>query len=219
MAKHLFKILVFVYMLMTNFVFSQKNKPRKSIASYDLLYGTRLFNNNFYDQFNTIDNYVYGIPIQLIGLEFSGELSVTRGAYKYFGHLSYSQVVPQNVIINDSLRGNINGFIFSFSVFGWNLIPKSKIFNILLSGGFNTGRLRFSKNELLKQKNPFFSPNLTLHPKLAVGKVVLSLRADYEIDISSNRWRRTISAKGNTIPLNTFNQSGATLFLCLGYKL
>jgi hypothetical protein len=218
MTKHLFKILVMIFLLVTNIVFCQKNKSNRSIGSYELLYGTRLYTNSFYDQLNTFDNYSYGIPIQLVGIGYSGGFEVSR-AYNFFGHWSYSQVVPQNIIINDSLSANVNGFLFSFSVFGWNLIPKSKIFNIHFNGGFNTGRLRLSKNEFLKQKNPFFSPKLTIQPKLAIGKVVLSIRADYEIDISSNSWRRTASAKGDKIPINTFNQSGATLFLSLGYRI
>ena len=55
--------------------------------------------------------------------------------------------------------------------------------------GLNTGRLLIKSASYKTQKNPFFSPALFLNPRILIGKVVLGIRLDYQIDISRSSWR------------------------------
>jgi len=216
MTRWTYLILVITLLLLTNRGKAQK----RNTESFDILYGAKLFNNNFYNQFNTINNYSYNSPVQMIGIGYSGGFAFTRSSWLDFdGHLSYAQIVPHQLTINDSIKCNINGFVFSASLFGWDFFPKSKYFHLLFSGGFNTGRLRLGGNEWVRQKNPFFSPKLSLQPKIVIGKIILSVRADYEWDISSKNWRRTVFATKDKINLDSFKMDGTTVFFCFGFVL
>lgn len=191
----------------------------RKLESFDILYGTKLFKSNFYNQVNTLINYSYSSPVQLVGIGYSGGFNVTRGQFDFVGHVSYKQVIPHRLAINDTIKCNINGFVFSACVFGWDFFSKSKIFHLLFSGGFNTGRLRLGGNEWARQKNPFFSPKISLQPKIAIGKIILSVRADYEWDVSSKNWRRTHFATKDKINLDPLKETGATVFFCFGFVL
>lgn len=215
MIKFKFHFLTIAILLIELQSHGQTNK----VDSYDILYGTKLFKNNFYNQVNTLNKYSYSSPVQLIGIGYSGCFEVTRGSYNYVGHISYEQVIPQQLIINNTIKCNLNGFILSVSVLGWDFFPKSKNFHVLFTGGFNTGRLRLGGNELVRQKNPFFSPMISLQPKIAIGKIILSIRGDYEWDVSRKNWRRTLFANKNKINLDTYKQTGASIFFCFGFVI
>lgn len=188
-------------------------------SSLDILYGTRLFNENFYAQLNTIGHFKFAEPVQVAGLGFSGGVPVTgrsRSYYKY-GHWSYCQVIPQRISVNDTLKCNINGYLLSLDILGTDLFRKAYAFHLLASFGFNTGRLRLHGNEWARQKNPFFAPRISLQPKVRIGRLLFSIRADYEWDVSSVNWRKTYFAKSNKADLQKFKQSCLTLFFCMGY--
>ena len=190
-------------------------------GSLDLIYGNRSFKNNFYNRTNTLDNYKFGAPVQIAGIGYSGRIEVDGryGEGYIYGHWYYTQVVPQKVTINDSVKCNLNGYMVSFSILGLGMFKSSSVFHLMLSSGFNTGRLRLHGNEWARQKNPFFSPSLTLQPRFLIGRMVLSLIAEYEFDISSPNWRRTYFATKNKIDLQKFRDTGATVYLCLGFNL
>ena len=195
-------------------------QTRLFTQSAEIIYGTRLFTSNFNNQLNTVKYMDLGAPVQLVGIEESGgNMFAINREWSMSGHFSYCQVIPQKITINDTVNCNINGFIFSFCLFGGDLFYKSKTFGLLLSGGFNTGRLRLSGNEWARQKNPFFSPKVSIQPKVRIKKIVLSLRGDYEYDISKPSWRRTYFANKNKIDLDKFKETGATIFFCFGVQI
>ena len=95
---------------------------------------------------------------------------------------------------------------------------RAKVFAISMNYGFNTGRLRLHGNEWARQKNPFFSPMLSMRMGITLfKKMVLTVRGDYEYDISSPNWRRTYFADKNKIDLEKYIQTGLTLFFCVGF--
>jgi hypothetical protein len=211
------KIIVFtiILCLLCKLSFCQSN------GKVDLVYGNRAFNNAFYKQVNTLDNYSVNTPLQVAGFGYSGRIPVDgryRSGYLY-GHWYYTQVIPQKIRINDTIKANINGYMVSIDIAGFGMFRKSKIFHMMGSLGFNSGRLRMHKNEWARQKNPFFSPCISLQPRILIGSVVLSFIASYEYDISSPAWRRTYFATKNKIDLEKFKETGATLFVCLGLPL
>ena len=191
--------------------------PTGHIQSIDLVYGYKSLNSDFYGQFNTLSkSFNSSLPLQLAGISFTGTFDQSRGK-PYDGHLTYCQVVPQQIIVQDSLKGNINGFVFGCTSWGFDIFPNSNRFDLQMSVGFNTGRLRITQNELLRQKNPFFSPEVSLHPRIELGKFVLSLRADFEYDISRKNWRRTYFASEDKVNLAGIKQSGLSLLAGIGY--
>jgi hypothetical protein len=196
------------------------NAQKRNMESFDIIFGPRLFKSNFYNQVNTLDKYSFNSPLHLIGIGYSGRFTFERSTWLNFaGHTSYAQIIPSQLIINDTIKCNINGFIFSVCVLGWDFFPKSKNFHLLFSGGFNTGRLRLDGNELTRQKNLFFSPKLSLQPKIAIGKIILSVRGDYEWDISSKYWKPRRFATKEKIALDSFIGNGATILFCFGFGL
>lgn len=183
-------------------------------SSLDLIYGFKSFQSNFYGQLSGLNHINTKLPLQFAGIGYSGALETNR-TYTFYGQMSYCQILPQSFYVHDSLKCTLGGFIYSAFVWGKRLNLNQ--FNVLLSLGFNTGRLRLYDGEFANQKNPFFSPKISLQPKLALWRLVLSVRADYEFDISRPGWRRTLFSKGPTIELDRLRQSGLTLFFCLGW--
>ena len=188
-------------------------------AYVSLLYGIKNYSENFYSQFNTLQQTTLFKPVQLIGVGVctpSDHFRTKKGKLaRYVQHLSYSQVLPQQIRTSDSLKGKLTGFVFSGSI-GFDLLGNSKHFNLMVSGGFNTGRLRMYQNELLQQKNPFFSPKISVEPAIRFGKLIISVKGEYEYDISSGNWRRMIFASKNKMNLNAFQQSGLTTLISVG---
>lgn len=214
------EIFALVFLTSINFSYSQDSTATVNDAdmfSIDIIYGNYLFRNNFDDQFNTIENLSLGSPVQTIGLSLSGAYTRYK-KHLYAVHYSYSQIIPQRIVINDSISSKINGFILSVNMLGIDLLPKSKIANCIVSFGFNTGRFRISGNEYIQQKNPFFSPTLSLQPKIRVGPIVFSIRGDYGFDISKKGWRSVnFTNKTNGINLNPFKQTGGILYFSIGW--
>jgi hypothetical protein len=191
-------------------------------AYVSLLYGGKNYTENFYNQFNTLQHTTLFNPVQVIGIGVCtppDHFKTKKGKLaRYVQHLSYSQVIPQEIRALDTVSARLTGFVFSASI-GLDLLGNSKHFNLMVSGGFNTGRLRMYQNELLRQKNPFFSPKISVEPGVRFGKVILSLKVEYEYDISSGNWRRTFFANKDKANLNSFQQSGLTTLISVGYVI
>jgi len=105
-------------------------------------------------------------------------------------------------------------------MFGKDLLPKSNIANCIVSFGFNTGRFRISGNDYKQQKNPFFSPTISIQPKIRIGPIVLSIRGDYGFDISKSNWRSVnFTNKNNGIYLSPLKQTGGIIYFSIGWTL
>ena len=183
-----------------------------------ILYGTRLPQNNFYSQLNTVGKYNFSSPLQMIGIGQGRYVSLT-GRYTSVWrvvHYSYSQIIPQKIIVNDTINCNVNGYVFSFCIAPLSLFRKSKFISLHISYGFNTGRLRLSGNELVNQKNPFFSPMISVRPVISIKNIRFTLRGDYEYDVSKPSWRRTYFTSKNKTDLEKFKETGITFFFGIG---
>ena len=209
-------IVIFTYSFSQDSISSQKEAD---MFSCDILYGQCIFKDDFYAQFNTKQHYSFTHPIQTIGISLSGAY-VRDKRHDYAVHYSYSQLLPQQITLFDTLNSHINGFIFSVNMLGKDLLPKSKNANCIIGLGFNTGRFRISGNDYKQQKNPFFSPTISLQPKLKLGSIVLSLRGDLSYDISKGNWRSlNFSTKTQRFDLKPFKQTGLMLYFSIGWEL
>lgn len=89
----------------------------------------------------------------------------------------------------------------------------------MLSLGANVGRLRILKNEVLKQKNTILAPMVALSPSWKIKRIVVTFNFQYDYDFSKTDWRRMRFSKSEKIPLNRFNQSGFSAFICVGVNI
>ncbi len=185
--------------------------------SLDLYYGYKFFQDNFSNKFNTTENFNWNSPVQIIGFGETGPVTINRSSRTCYAQLLYSQVVPQPIWLNDTIKCKTTGGILNFGIGGY-VHSKSRNFYFNFYGGFNTGRLRFYQNEIVRQKNPFFSPKVGIQPKLQIRKFVISLIVEAEYDISKLNWRKTIRANDTKITIDRFKQTGYTVLLGVSYK-
>lgn len=214
-----FLILIEVFFHTMAGCFAQNIRSDQCLNSLDILLGEKVFTNKFMGQINSLNNFSFGKPVSYVGLGFVGSINDGEGIFND-GHITYSHILPDNIIIGNSIKCKISGFNFSLPVLGYNLFSeKYESTDFLISLGFNTGRIRLYGNELVRQQNPYFSPKITMSPRVRISKLVLSLIVEYEYDISSGEWRKMANSNTNKIKLDNYRQSGITAFLSLGYLL
>jgi hypothetical protein len=186
------------------------------INSVDIYYGSKLYTQSFYNQLNSTKDAKFNAPVQTVGIGMSSGAISVRAGHSFFTHAIYNQVIPQSIYLQNNLKGTLTGFVFS-AAYGKAIITIAEKFATYLYIGFNTGRLRIYDNELIRQKNPFFSPKIGLQPKIRFGKMALSFIAEYEYDVSKQGWRRTLFSTTNKTTINNFRQSGFTGQVGIGY--
>jgi hypothetical protein len=211
------KLFFLFFILLTTSLFGQKKEPK--YLSLDVMYGQKILNeSSFNGQLNSFNKPEFGGSISYIGIGISTSILVARGKiFDHFGNIYYTQIIPQDIKINDTIKSKITGFNFGFTYFGFDIFPKQKIFNTYVTLGINTGRLRLYQNSLTEEKNPYFSPKIRLQPTLSLGLIRLSLHIEYEYDISKKNWRKTNFSKSDNINLNKTSNSGLNVLASIGY--
>lgn len=199
----------------------EKEKPVKPVSynqiTYDLYYGNRIYRNDFYKQFNTINKVTLSTPPMIVGLGISGYDHLWGARGRSVSYINYYKVVPANVQIEDSLKTTLSGFVFGAGV-GPRFSNLKKTVNLNIYLGFNTGRTTLINNEYISQKNPFFSPKISIQPKVIIKRFAISLIAEAEYDVTRSAWKaKWINAK-DAHPLNAFNQTCLTGIVSIGYK-
>ena len=206
--------LAIIFSLLISFGLHAQSDSSSVTSSLDLIYGYRMFNGSFYDQLNTTNHFDYKLPVQLAGIAVSDNKYVNKNV-EYYGHISYGQVIPQSIIIQN-ITCKINGFVLGVD---YGISVGSKIFKVLIGTGFNTGRLKLSAKDQVDLKNPFFSPKICIQPKVAIKKFVISVMAEYDFDISNTKWYKISSKSVNTVGVANFKQTCFTPFFCIGMLL
>lgn len=201
-------------MLLSISLYGQKDSS-SVVNSIDIFYGYRIYSHSFYNQLNTVDRISLNSPPQTISIGLSGYFSSTP-KIGWHGHLIYNQIIPQTIFIQDTIKGKITGFVFG-AAFGRALKTKKENFALLYCLGFNTGRLRMFNNQLLKQYNPFFSPKISIQPKIKIGCLALSFLFEYEYDITKTSWKKTVFANDNKAKISNLRQTAITGQIGLGY--
>ncbi len=218
-----FKFLAFLLLITLNSFCQKKTKPFSwKYSTYDIFYGQKVFlSNHFYQQLNSIDNFNVNQPLKLAGVgcnlvtDFAGS-EYSDGSELQF-NVTYSQVIPQDIIIRDSIKSKITGGLFGMGIFTYEVFLNKKSADVLFTIGFNAGRLKIYDNTCLNAINPYFAPKLIIQPRLKLGKIVASLRFEYEYDVTNSDWK---TYKGVIIPeLQSINQTGITCFFGLGYAI
>lgn len=197
----------------------------KTINSFDLYFGSKVFNSSFYNSFNVIDHVRFNSPIYEIGFGFSGQLAVgSTSSYDnivYEGHFSYHAILPIIIAVNDTIHFSTTGSTISFG-FGRDLYYSLSNFDLIVSGGIDLGRLMLSNPNYKYMKNPFFNPTISVQPKVKIKHFVISLRVDAWNDISNARWKQALVTRFSgrqTYDLTNYRQSGMRFLVGIGYSI
>ncbi len=214
-----FKFLITLFgfsSILTSELLSQKDSLSNfSLSSFDIYYGARAFYTNFYSQFNSTSNLNIRLPVKTLGIGTSGHFIVNRGS-DFYGHFIYHYVIPENLFVRDTVKGKIAGFIFSFA-YGAIVSSEKGNFALYIYSGVNTGRLKITGNESMKQKNPFFAPKIGVQPKFKFGPLAFSLILESDYDLSKTSWKKTLFTKSEQITISKFRQSAINAHVGIGY--
>ena len=210
------QILLIISIFITINLNSQTDS-KHGLNSFDIYYGYRIYSQDFYKQLNTLSSIELNMPLKTIGVGTSGYFPVQRKG-GFYGHFIYNQIIPQAIKIQDTLTGKISGYVFSFAC-GRTLIKTLKNFSLNYYLGFNTGRIRLYENELIRQKNYYFSPKIGIQPKIKVGRIALTVIVEYEYDITRPAWKKMAFRSADIVHANALRQSGLTAQIGLCYIL
>ncbi|MBL7890184.1 MAG: hypothetical protein JNL24_11555 [Bacteroidia bacterium] len=202
-------------LLYISFGASFAQNEKNVVRSIDLAYGYKIVQQNFQDNLNYVGNFSFASPLQFIGIGATDHTLISRSS-EAETQLYYCQIIPRKILTRDSLDAYISGGMFSLG-FGIDLFKKSKLFDMFIFGGFNMGRLRLYGENMIKQKNFYFSPKLSLQPKVKIGPIAFSIRLDYEYDVSNPNWKKMYFSSAPAVFADKFRQSGFSAFVCLGY--
>jgi hypothetical protein len=151
----------------------------------------------------------------MIGIGTSGQFTVNREG-SFCGHFIFSQVIPQAIQIKDSIKAKITGFNFGFA-YGGAISSRSEMVSLFFYAGFNTGRLRIYGNELIRQKNGYFSPKIGIQPKIIFNNIALSFILECDYDITNPNWKKTLFSSKDQLTMDKYRQSAVTAQVSLGY--
>lgn len=204
--------LIIIFLLSTPRSFGQKYSTTSSL---DLVIGGKLYSRSFYGALNAFDSYSICSPVQFMGIAHSGRMHLTRGK-DFDGHFSYCQILPKRIHLNDTVHPVLSGFVFGFN-YGKDLFKASKVIDAIVGIGFNTGRLKLNDKVSVNRKNPYFAPKLSLQPKINLNKIAISIRIEYEYDISRSNWFYRSNRSNRYVDVKSFNQTSLTCFASIGY--
>lgn len=186
-------------------------------VTLDLYYGNRIYINNFYNQLNTVEHASLSTPPSVVGIGISGYDHFFRRSSRMRFLGNYYKVIPATVKIQDSLTTTLSGFVFGAAL-GPSFSNLKKTLNLNIYLGFNTGRTTLINNEYISRKNPFFSPKISIQPKVIIKRFAISLIAEAEYDVSNPAWKAKRRNKKAAHPLASFNQTCYTGIISIGYR-
>ncbi len=186
-------------------------------TTLDLYYGNRIYINTLYKQLNTVEHASLSTPPAVIGVGISGHDHPFGASNRYSSILNYYKVIPATVMIEDSLNATLSGFVAGLGA-GAVFSNLKRTLNLNIYLGFNTGRTTLINNEYISQKNPFFSPKISIQPKVIIKRFAISLIVEAEYDVSNPAWKAKRWNKKDAHPLSSFNQTCYTGIISIGYR-
>jgi hypothetical protein len=136
-------------------------------------------------------------------------------------HLTYQLFIPTNYSFSDSLHYKFQGYQIGMN-FGKDLFPRSNLFDLFVGIGFNAGRFKLLQKDLkiadkfLKYTNPFFSPKISLEPKIVTNSFSFSIIGEYLFDVSNPNWHVKDSRLST---LGITRSTGFFVQFCLGLQI
>ena len=223
------KLLLLICILFSLSCFSQakkikiKKEKEKAVKpvyynqlTLDLYYGNRVFDKSYYNQLNSLDHIDQSRPPIIVGCGFSGYNHYFKSRVMVF-QANYYKLIPSRIMIEDTLNTKFSGYAFGYGL-GPSLSTRKRNVNLNLYFGFNSGRTTLSKNDVITQKNQFFSPKITVQAKFIIKRIALSFIVEGEYDVTNPIWRQTTFERKAPHLLQPFHQTCYTGIVSLGYR-
>jgi hypothetical protein len=209
-----------IFFVLVSFLLSAQNDSLPKFKQcLELGYGNKFLKVPMFNgQLNDLSNLRLGTPISYISISTTGYIVINRQG-EFPGQWHYSHIIPQKIMVNDSISAKITGFNFGVHLWGFDLFRRSKYVGLFVDFGFNTGRLRLTGDPYVNQKNPYFSPKLTVIPRVYISNFCFQITAEYDHDISSKNWRKTNFSNSPKINLLKASSSGLTVLASVGIFL
>lgn len=205
--------------------YSGLNQTKSKLnTSLDFIMMTKALNkNDFSNDLKVISSMKLSQPLNYAGITLTSGFVANRrssseGGYRFDGYIEYLQVIPQRIMIQDSIEGKINGFNFGVTLGGIDLL-KSKKFDLITCFGFNTGRVWINGTDIVKQKNPYFAPMIAIITRVCIGRISIQMRCAYDYDISNKNWKRKGFSDSELMELKKFSYQGLNMSMGIGYVL
>ncbi len=196
------------------------------IPSIDLIYGFRILNrpqfaSNFDKKYNTFSDFKMSSPLQYVGAGIT--LVASFGNRDYVSNLQFCVYLPQKINLTDSSTAKSTGFNVGFTFLGFDLLRNAKNLDLIANFGFDAGQLLIT-DAGINQRNRYFAPKVSLQPKVRLGRIALSVCAEYGYDLTKDKWRKTWFGPGhqnNLVPSSNKigGLSGLSCFVTVGYAI
>lgn len=197
------------------FALSQKKEGAEIINSLNFYYGTKIFKTNFSSSFNNFQNVNIENSYKLVGIGANEKLLINR-VYNTPSSLYFLKVIPEKIRVNDSTEYKSTGHLFGLTMFGLDFLSRNKNADLILTGGFDSGRVKLIHENGFKILNKMFSPKISFQSIFRFSKISIGMNFDYVFDISSKEWKRNDTNNAIATPLNKFNQSGMNTMVFIG---
>ena len=204
-------IFIFLLQLCCCSLWSQDDEP---VTSLDIQYGYKTLTQRNSFSLSNFHNFNYAQPLQQISIGQTG-YGEENEELRYYQYISL--FLPQNASL-DTLHCKVMGLNYGLA-FGRDLFEQRKNVDLLVCFGYNVGYIKTYQNQLLNQYNFFFSPKVVLSPRVCIRKLVLSLRAEYEYDITDPHWKKSFFAGSTKAKMPVVWATGLTTLFSVGYKL
>ena len=188
-------------------------KPEKNTQSKNGI--VVLYSQNYY--YNPIDIHASknGNYLNSFGIGYVVEV-LTSSGYDFPAYFLFSYLIPKTVYFDNEQR--MYGFDMRVSLAGQNVVD-NRYFHFFVTEGIGFGRLKLVNDKGQKMKNPFFYPFVGLVSKVELSKFSFLVIAQFNLDISSGKWKELWFVDGQTFDLPRVNQSGINLSVGVCYNI
>ena len=178
-----------------------------------------MFGPDFGKKYSTFSDFKVSSPLQYVGIGAS--YSAATWIINLTGNFQFCVYLPQRINLPDSSTAKSTGFNVGFTFLGIDLLKNTKNIDLQANFGFDAGQLLIS-GAGINQRNKYFAPKLSLQPKIRIGRIALSVCAEYGYDITKDKWRKTLFGPGHQENLTPYSGkigglSGLSWFVTLGY--
>jgi hypothetical protein len=187
---------IFLFLIQFSLYFAQTGKPGATLT-----YGNLIYKNNFLDQTHTVDNKNWQLPTRFIGLHLTDYIIVINPRMQTYVGCGMNYFLATELAM-DSLKPKFSGTVFSLDL-GKIMFQGVKHFRLFIYSGFTTGNYMLKSGNTV-YKNPFFSPKITITPKVYFGRFYIGISGGYNRDISKVHW---IRKKGDSYNISGWDQS------------
>lgn len=184
--------------------------------SIEINAGYRLTQNGFYNQINSFKNFNSNRPLFTFGVGIGDHYAL--GAWQAFRKVLFNQILPQNIVLNDTINVTIRGCIASVGA-GLSFIRNSKHFDLHIGIGVNAGRIKLYEKDYINKVIPIVTPKLILKPTFFFSRFYTSINIEYDYDFINSKWKNIGDNKYNDITVNNFKYTSLTTTIDFGFFL